>query len=237
MKELIAKYPILFGAALLFVAMAAAVPPAALFAAIGLAPELAGALARLLVAGVLLVVFRSDLDWSRSLRGVAWALPALGFVAWNLAYNLAGGAEMVLVSAMPGVLITALAPAVFEELIFRGILIGRLRANGESARWCLWASTLLFCLAHLTNALGLTMGDLIVQLGYSLVIGLVFGAVFLKTGDLASVIGAHLLIDFSSQIFVTTPTVNAIWVYVLFFVLLAAEAAYALWLAKGLDGM
>ena len=79
------------------------------------------------------------------------------------------------------------------------------------------------------------MGDFIVELGYALAIGLLFGAVYLKTGDLASVMGAHLLINLSGQVFATHPSVGAAWVYVLFFALLGGVGYYSLRIAKGID--
>ena len=235
MKEFSAKYPIVFGAALVLVSLFAATPIALLLTAIGVAEPLASGIARLVIAAVLIALFRDELSWENAGAGLRWALPALGFVAWNVIYYCVGGAEPVGGMALVGAFVVALSSAILEELIFRGILIPRLRANGESARWSLWASTLLFCLAQLSNALTLTMGDFIVELGYALAIGLLFGAVYLKTGDLASVMGAHLLINLSGQVFATHPSVGAAWVYVLFFALLAGVGYYSLRIATGID--
>ena len=167
MKEFSAKYPIVFGAALVLVSLFAATPIALLLSAVGVAEPLASGIARLVIAAVLIALFRDELSWENAGTGLRWALPALGFVAWNVIYYCVGGAEPVGGVALVGAFVVALSSAILEELIFRGILIPRLRANGESARWSLWASTLLFCLAQLSNALSLTMGEPVSEFTYA----------------------------------------------------------------------
>ena len=66
-----------------------------------------------------------------------------------------------------------------------------------------------------------------IQFGYSLVIGMVLAAVYLKNYSILQVIALHFLIDFTPRIFVEQAVSATTMHIVLFVILLAAEAAYA----------
>lgn len=66
-----------------------------------------------------------------------------------------------------------------------------------------------------------------IQFGYSLVIGMVLAAVYLKNNSILQVIALHFLIDFTPRIFVEQAVSATTMHIVLFVILLAAEAAYA----------
>lgn len=235
MKSFATKQPIIFGIILFFAALIAAAVIMGALAIVGIDSELGTVISRLVVGVALIPVFSECFSWDKSLSGLRWALPALLFAVWNLAYNLLGGCEIVAPAAMLGSVLLGLAPAVFEEVIFRGILVGKLRESDKGPMYTLWASALVFAVMHLTNAVGMDLTSVLVQAGYSLVVGLVFGAIYLKSDDIVTVILAHAAIDIASQLFATHPTTTELPMLVLFAVLLAAEAAYSIWLVRGLE--
>ena len=93
-------------------------------------------------------------------------------------------------------------------------------------------SALLFALVHLTNIVGMSLANVLVQVAYSLVIGLFLGAVYLASDDIAAVILAHASTDISNQIFATSPNVSSAVMVVVFLIVLAVLAVYALMLAR-----
>lgn len=235
MKSFSTKYPIVFGFVLFFIAIFAAAIPAAVIGGGAISVDVAGAIGRILVGLVLIVVFHSCFHWSRSFSAQGLALPVLGIMAWNVVYHLVSGSGFVSPSLLPNAILCAFAPGIFEEVIFRGILIDRLQKSGESPRYVLIASALLFGVIHLTNALGMDLPSLLVQALYSTVIGLFLGAIYIRSSDIATVILAHTAIDFSNQIFATQPTSASIPMIVVFVAVLAALLAYSLWLMRGLS--
>ncbi len=66
--------------------------------------------------------------------------------------------------------LVCLSISVFEELIFRGIIYSVLRERKRDILAIIYSS-LIFSLAHLANALSLNAGAMLMQLGYSFLIG------------------------------------------------------------------
>ena len=99
--------------------------------------------------------------------------------------------------------------------------------------FCLFVTAAVFALIHLTNIVGMNMISVLVQFGYSFVIGLVLAAVYLKNGSLLQVIIVHFFIDYTSRIFEQQASISSVVHLVLFAVLLAAEAAYAIVITAG----
>ena len=94
---------------------------------------------------------------------------SLGTIRINLAY---------------GVLVFALAPALVEELLFRGYIFQRL-GNGWKA---IIISSLLFSLGHMNFN----------QMSYAFVVGFLFAIVFSVTGNLTYTLGIHCLFNLYS---------------------------------------
>ena len=234
MKSFSTKYPIVFGFILFFVAIFAAAVPAAVIGGGAIPADVAGAVGRIVVGLILIVVFHSCFHWNKSFSALGLALPVLVIVAWNVMYHLVSGCGFVSPGLLPNAILCALAPGIFEEVIFRGILIDRLRQSGESTWYVLIASALVFGAIHLTNAVGMDLPSLLVQALYSTVIGLFLGAIYLRSDDIATVILAHTAIDFSNQIFATQPTSASIPMILVFVAVLAALLAYSLWLMRGM---
>ena len=232
MNSFSAKHPVIFGIILIVAAFVVTGVLTALTTAVGFSTEGGTVIGRIIVAAVLILLFHACFHWDKSFSGVALAWPVLIVVAWNIVYHLMEGAGFVAASAIPGAILAGLAPGLFEEVIFRGIIIDRLRASGKGVWYSLIVSALLFALVHLTNIVGMSLANVLVQVTYSLVIGLFLGAVYLASDDIAAVILAHASIDISNQIFATSPNVSSAVMVVVFLIVLAVLAVYALMLAR-----
>ena len=79
------------------------------------------------------------------------------------------------------IIIVAVAPAILEELLFRGYVLQSLRVAGD--RNALLISSFLFGLMHGT----------IQQIPFAFLLGLVFGYIVLKTGDIRTSMVLHFL--------------------------------------------
>ena len=232
MNSFSSKHPVIFGIILIVAAFVVTGVLTALTTAVGFSTEGGTVIGRIVVAAVLILLFHACFHWDKSFSGIALAWPVLIVVAWNIVYHLMEGAGFVAASAIPGAILAGLAPGLFEEVIFRGIIIDRLRAGGKGVWYSLIVSALLFALVHLTNIVGMSLANVLVQVAYSLVIGLFLGAVYLASDDIAAVILAHASTDISNQIFATSPNVSSAVMVVVFLIVLAVLAVYALMLAR-----
>ncbi len=91
---------------------------------------------------------------------------------------------------------TAVLPAVFEEMSFRGILLERLRPFGD--RFAVVVSALLFGLAH---------GN-IIQIPFAFVLGLFFGYIVVRTNNILLAMLLHFLNNGISVLFEYVGLVN-----------------------------
>ena len=225
MKTIGTKHPMIFGTVLFFVTILAAGVLSAVMTSAGMTADASGAIARIVIALILLVLFR-DCFHGHPFAGLAAVLPGLVFAAWNLYYHRAAGIPFRTDELMLVVLCST-APAVYEEVLFRGILVDRLRKNGQTCLRTMVLSALLFALVHLTNITGLGTVSTLVQTVYAFVIGLLFAAFRLKGCGLGSLMLVHALIDFTSQIHTEHPVTTSIPLLVLFAAILAAASVYA----------
>ena len=187
------------------------------------------AVGRILAGLILLLIFRKCFDAKKQFSGIVIALPALLFVAWNIFNHFASGGGYDTFGL--DIFILGIAPAIFEEVIFRGIFIHNLKASGKSDMAALLISAAVFGVIHLTNAVNGDIAQALVQTGYALVVGLIFGAIYIKSGDLLSLIIVHALIDITNRVFLANDNTST-GVLILFVVVLLAEAAYAIWLVS-----
>ena len=235
MRLIAAKYPLVFGALLFIASMLLAAVLMTVAVIVGIAPETANGLSRCAVAILLLAVFFNWIWRGKPFSGARLALPALLVIVWNVLYHLAAGSELVPATMIPRALLLGFAPGILEETVFRGITISNLLEGGKSPRYALWASAILFAVIHLTNGIGMSLPNLLVQVLYSLVIGLFLGMVYLKSHDLATVVLAHAAIDFSNQVFATQPTESTVPMIIGFVVVVAAITTWSLWEARSLS--
>ena len=224
MKKFATKSPIIFEIVLIVAAFVLALAFGLASQIIGFDNELAMAVGRILAGLVLLIIFRSCLKNGKQFSGFLIMLPALGFALWNVANHFLTKGDFNPLTTE--ILILGLAPAIFEEVVFRGIFIDNLKKSGKSDMAALLISALFFGIIHMTNAVNGNIPQALVQTGYSIVVGLVFGAIYIRTGDLLSVMIAHAAIDITNQIFAAASN-TPVPLIIAFIVVLAAEAAYA----------
>ena len=186
-----------------------------------------------IIAGILLALlsfrfFREDRPFSAFLI----ASPALLFVVWNIVYRVFLGATLRPLYEWPEQFLIGFAPAVFEEVIFRMIFLTILKESGKSDLSAWLIAVLGFGLVHLTNAAGMNVANVLIQVVYATVFGLLFAAVYLKKKDLTTLILFHGLVDTSDHLFETGSQTTPLAFIIIFILLLTAEAYYAYSLMK-----
>ncbi len=153
------------------------------------------------------------LDGTRRLRDMAWGVGlvvAIGIP--GLAFYAAGRALGLFVAVNPAglgdhwwtvpiLLLSAARAAIQEEFVVLGYLFERLRRLGWGP-WAIIVATSLFrATYHLYQGPGAFIGNL--------VMGLVFGWLFMRTGRLLPFLAAHFAID--AAVFVGYPLVAGWW--------------------------
>lgn len=99
---------------------------------------------------------------------------------------------------LANVVVLAVLPAVFEELIYRGMLLNGLRKFGDG--FAIVVSSLLFSLAHGSP----------VQTIYQFVLGMVFAFIVVKTGSVILSMITHFLNNFTVVLISYIEAVNGI---------------------------
>lgn len=129
-----------------------------------------------------------------------------------------------------------LAIGLFEELAFRGVIFLMFAEKRHTTRkglfWSLILTSAVFGAVHLANVLmGAGIGGVILQIGYSFLIGAMCSVVLLKTRNIWLCVLLHAIYDFSGTLMPTlgagtwwdTPTV------IFTAVLAVATTAYLVW--------
>lgn len=147
-----------------------------------------------------------------------WLLNLLGHTSSSMPLPLDNGWWLVL-----NLFLLAVLPAIFEELLFRGIILNGLRQYGK---WtAILGSAGLFTLLH---------GN-IDQLIYPFLLGLIFGIIADRTASTIPTILAHfvnnsivIVINYLSTINHSSQVVSVDWVFVLLSLLIAVLATGAI---------
>lgn len=230
MKALSVKYPVIFEIILFAAAMFAAAVLTAVIKLSGCEDAVSSSVARILVGIALLAVFHNCFRADNVFRGFLIMLPTLLLAFYKIPYHfISGGGDPAEITL--SVVLTGLAPAVFEEVIFRGIFIHNLKQKFNSPVAVVIVSAALFSLVHLTNLVGMNPVSVILQLIMSFTTGVVWGAVYLRTGDILSVIFAHFAVDFLGNIWGGGATTPAYFLAIMI-ALLLFELIYGLMLTK-----
>lgn len=219
MKHFGEKHPILFELLLFVIGVLLAGIAAGILNVFGCSDEISGAIARILIGVAFLAAFHRNFQFDAFCKGFLPMLPALLLAIYKIPYHFVSGGGAINPVTVP-VLLVGLAPAVFEEVLFRGIFISNLKKRFNSPTAIVLISAIVFSLVHLTNAIGMDVLSLLLQLMMALAAGIVLGAIYLYTEDLISVIAAHFAIDVLGGIFSggnTTPyyflgILAALWV-------------------------
>lgn len=134
-------------------------------------------------------------------RALLWCLPCLAVAVCNFPFTaLIGGAARVERADLIWLFALAcLSIGLLEELLFRGILqpllLDVLKKRGTL--FAVFVNSALFGVWHFVNLLGgAGIGETLMQVGYSFLIGGMLSAVFLRTGNIWSCVFLHALFDF-----------------------------------------
>jgi uncharacterized protein len=110
-------------------------------------------------------------------------------------------------------LIECLSVGFFEEIIFRGILlvflINKLSEVKHGVLLAILISSALFGLSHVFNILnGAGIGDTLMQIGYSFLVGMMWSVMFLRTGNIWLTMLLHATFNFFGQVMFNLGTVD-----------------------------
>ena len=229
------KHPVLMEIILLVVSFMVAIVFVVAGSVFNMQSELSSSIGRVIAGAGLYFVYRRAFEGNRLFGNPVYLIPALLFAVWNVFYNLSSGNWFGGPYIYLEALVTAIAPAVYEEVLFRGIFLYNLRKKGYGALACMLISAVVFALVHLTNIAGQAATDVALQAGYSFVVGLVFAAVYLKNNSLLEIVFAHFMIDFTNRIYYEQVSSATPMHVVVFVVLLVGEAAWAIRMGKNME--
>jgi len=229
-KQFPDSFPIIFSAVIFAVGLGLAIVfmDVCQFAGVELSDSTC--LGRILAGVLLAALFIGRLYLRNSFRGFLICLPMYGLALFNVInhYLTGGGAPNPLTLSL---LLTGIAPGVFEEIIFRGIAISALRRKFGKPIVVVLISAVVFSLSHLTNLVGMYWLQVMIQLLHALVVGIVLGAVYYISGDLISCILAHAVIDITSYMFSGGEDPITWYLLTIFIIFMVAEIVYGVVLA------
>ena len=171
---------------------------------------------------------------------LAFSIPPILVVVNNAPFLSLYLGDAYLIHSTPVYLVwfglECLAIGLFEELAFRGVIFlmfaERRHATRKGLFWSLVLTSAVFGAVHLVNVLmGADVGGVILQIGYSFLIGAMCSVVLLKTRNVWLCVLLHAVYDFCGNLLPTlgggtwwdTPTV------VFTAVLAVATTAYLAW--------
>ena len=160
-----------------------------------------GAAAAALLAALLFKLwFRPDYNGCLQKKGIKEGLlMLLPFLVIHYAGSIVSWITLGTASVFIA-LLRATAPGFGEEIMFRGLGVANYMRKIQSAgqiKVIFWLSSIVFGLIHLMNILA--GGDpmaVIIQAIYATGVGMLFGAVYLRTGNLWPTILGHWSVDF-----------------------------------------
>lgn len=180
-------------------------------------------IARLVIAGLLMLImplfFREKSNFGfrggKLKLGIILALPELIVPLWNLLQIKVYHAPFVAgITAIIAAIIHGIGPGVSEEIFCRGFVVSNLmrlwKDKPNRILRCMLASGIAFGLLHAFNAIA--TGDIFaafVQVIYTAAIGMLNGAIYLRSRNIWGVILLHSLTDISAFIAVFDEGINA----------------------------
>lgn len=170
---------------------------------------LTGIIYHLVIGGLLLWLIyivgnTSFLSWKDTTsKKVLWCLPCLlvALVNFPFASLISGEMHITRMDLMALYIIYVISIALIEEIVFRGILLylclDYLRDSKLKYFFAALISTAIFALFHITNLFtGMGLLDVLLQVGYTFLIGGMFAVMMLKTNNVWLCVIVHTLFDF-----------------------------------------
>lgn len=215
MKHRIYDHKVLTIFAMLGLFTALLIPPTWALSLVGIDTSAASGRAIMAVCTIAIALFLQLVVYERRVKGevsgaLTWstaglfmAMPALCFAACNfIGFEPADLAKM---NPIPLALLLAASPGISEEILFRGIPTSnwmRLGCDTRSIIWSTVITSLVFGVVHGLNAIsGEPLATAAFQVFYSACIGLVFNAVYLRSGSIVPAMIMHTITDFTAFLF------------------------------------
>ena len=150
--------------------------------------------------------FKGSLNGKNLGKGILFLLPAFAFVIMNL-MGLNNSTGHTLASVIAAILAGSV-PGVVEEVAFRGLSgsnFMRLWHDGKKIRLAAILTGIVFGGVHIANLIaGAALSATLVQVAYAIGLGIMFAAVYFRTGSLWPSIIMHCLIDISYHLQATS---------------------------------
>lgn len=197
--------------------------------ALGANTRVSTSVAEIFVALIYFVLFMQCFDLKKSFKGCLLLLPATLFALYKIPLCfITNGKPSPLTLA---IVLGGLAPALFEEVIFRGLLIYGLKKKNKSPMVIVLISSIAFSIVHLINCINMPLPTVLLQVLFAFAVGTIFGAVYLRTEDFLSLVILHAIIDIMSSVFPGGLTSTNI-IIGLFILMLIGEIIYGMILTK-----
>ncbi len=141
------------------------------------------------------------------LNGMLVGMYPLFFIGYTTVGTLAFGRPDTPLLPLPRILtfmLNMILVGVAEELVFRGIIAQTLLERYGTARAGVWKACLvsgvLFGAAHLSNLLGSEPFGVLMQCLFAAALGVLFAAIYFRTGNLWVTVFLHGMMDISSML-------------------------------------
>ena len=162
-------------------------------------------LPRIVISSFLIVVLRKSVlcpPKGAFWRSLLWCLPCFAVALVNFPFSalISGRAHIERIDLLWLFLLKCLSIALMEELFFRALLLpllqGKLRNTKGKFYYCVLISAACFSLMHLLNLLfGAGFGATALQVGYTFLLGIMFGVMFLVTRNIWFCVTVHTVFD------------------------------------------
>lgn len=179
--------------------------------------------------------FFRNMDRFMEAIGLLW--PCVLVILLNVLPSIADGDEFTYHGlTLFAVILENLFVGYFEEITYRGTVISNAMRVWKDKKnkviYSVLLSAIPFSLMHLMNIAISGVGVTLLQVSYAVGFGMIFAAVYLRTGNLFSCVLVHGLVDVSAALFETgTQEVNIESIVILLGVT-AVYIAYALFLLR-----
>ena len=221
------KHPFILEIILTLIAFGLAIASYYVGEYLGYPPVFTFLLGMIAVGLLLMLVFIKAFISEKPKRSLLVAIPSLLFIGWNIYYNLDCGNRIGEVDWLVKAAITAIALALFEEVLYRGIFIYNLERNDFNAFGCLVFSSIFYVLTQIPNFLGKDLLSTGLEVAYALVLGLALGAVYQRNHRILQIVLIRFLIEFSAGIFTGETSGYTKLQLIVFASLLGVELLYA----------
>ena len=159
-----------------------------------------------LAAGAYLVLFLCLKGYGGPFRPkfrlihLLWAIPCLGVAIANFPFSALASGQAVIERAdlLPLFLVKCLGIALLEESFFRGLLVPLLQKKGDL--FAVLVSAALFAAMHLLNLISGNYGAVLLQVGYTFLLGCMFAVMLLFTGNVWLGMLVHFIFDVGGSI-------------------------------------